>query len=85
MPRRWTVREEHIKKRELEELQVEQNKTIFEIAKILGIAYQTVYDRLVRLGIPTRPKLKPGYLTNVIQQEEYVKLARVQTIQDLKL
>jgi intein/homing endonuclease len=61
MARRWTIQEEVGKLVELTELYVRQNKTIGEIAAILGIAYQSVYDRLIRLGIPTTPKSKASH------------------------
>lgn len=62
MPKRWTIEEENQKRRELIELYINQNKTIGEIGKILGIAEQTVFDRLIRLGIPTVPERKLHYL-----------------------
>lgn len=62
MPARWTEEEEKQKYKELNQLYVVENKTIFEIGKILGVAYQTVYDRLIRLGIPSTPENKPGFL-----------------------
>ncbi len=61
MPSRWTIKEEKNKKKELVTLYVKENKTIFETGKILGIKYQTVYDRLKRLGIPTCPERKPKF------------------------
>lgn len=60
MPRKWTKEEERRKHKELVDLYVEQEKTIFEIADLLGIAFQTVYDRLKRFEIPTRPEMKGG-------------------------
>jgi len=62
MPKRWTIREENQKRGELVELYVNRNKTIGEIGKILGIAEQTVFDRLRRLNIPTVPERKIHYL-----------------------
>jgi hypothetical protein len=56
MPRRWTELEEREKREELTELYVRQNKTIFETGAILKLHPGSVYDRLVRLGIPTQPK-----------------------------
>lgn len=56
MPRKWTGAEEHDKREELIELYVRQNKTIFQIGPILNLSPGAVYDRLVRLGIATRPK-----------------------------
>ncbi len=55
MPRKWTRQEEKEKYEELFELYVRQKKNIFEIGPPLGIAGSSVYDRLVRLGIPRRP------------------------------
>lgn len=62
MPRRWTIEEENQKRKELVNLYVDQNKTIGEIGKVLGIAEQTVYDQIVRLGIPVTPERKYHYL-----------------------
>lgn len=62
MARRWTNIEEKRYRRELRSLYVRQNKTIKEIAEILNIAEQTVYQRLCRLSIKTQPHLKESYL-----------------------
>jgi len=62
MPRRWTIEEENQKRRELIELYINQNKTIGDIGKLLGIAEQTVFERLKRFNIPTCPERKPHYL-----------------------
>lgn len=51
MPSKWTRKEESIKKKELLDLYVVQNKTIGEIARILHVGESTVYDRLLRLKI----------------------------------
>ncbi|OHA08673.1 MAG: hypothetical protein A3B37_01875 [Candidatus Sungbacteria bacterium RIFCSPLOWO2_01_FULL_59_16] len=61
MPRRWTPAEERSKSLELKRLYVRENKTIGEIGKLLGIAEQTVFQRLERLGIPTAPERKATY------------------------
>ena len=61
MPARWSTAEERQKRNELNELYTNQNKTIFEAGKVLGIKYQTAYDRLRRLGIPTCPVRKPKF------------------------
>lgn len=61
MARRWTIEEENEKRRELIELYERQNKTIGEIGKILGIAESSVFDRMKRLGISSRPERKPNY------------------------
>lgn len=52
MPRKWSKKEEKIFKNELIFLYVKKNKTIKEIGKILRLAENTIYDRIVRLGIP---------------------------------
>ena len=62
MPRKWTKKEEDFYRKELFDLYTAQNKTIGEIGEILGIAYQTVFDRMHRLNIPTTPQLKAKYL-----------------------
>src|SRR3989442_5286416 len=54
--RKWTEQQQRGKYKELAELYVHQNKTIFEIAALLHVHPGGVYDRLVRLGIPTGPK-----------------------------
>ena len=61
MPRKWTIKEENEKRKELEELYIKQGKVIGEIAKILKLAESSVYDRMIRLGIPTDPKRKINY------------------------
>lgn len=62
MPRRWTIEEEYFYRGQLNELYVIENKTIFEVGEVLGVSPQTVFDRLRRLGIPTAPERKYGYL-----------------------
>lgn len=59
MPRRWTVEEEAEKRRELQEIYISQNKTIFQAGEELGVHWTTVYRRMQRLGIPSRPLEKP--------------------------
>ncbi len=75
MARRWTTQEEELLRAELVDLYVTKNLTIFEIAKKLGIKYQTVYDRLLRLGIQSNPTSKLGNAQNrrgdVILPKEY--------------
>lgn len=61
MAKRWTIAEEKAKRAELRKLYVEDNKTIGEIAVVLGIDQTTVYDRLKRLGIPSSPCRKVRY------------------------
>jgi len=60
MPARWSKEIELIKFKELNDLYATQNKTIFEISKILNITYQTVYDRLLRLNIKPNRSAKKG-------------------------
>ncbi|HQT82913.1 MAG TPA: hypothetical protein PLW99_02050, partial [Candidatus Paceibacterota bacterium] len=61
MARRWTKEEENEFRKELHSLYVSQNKSIGAIGKELGVAYQTVFDRLCRLGIKTAPERKLKY------------------------
>ena len=61
MPRRWTIKEETEKKKELIELYERENKTIGEIGKILGVAESTVFDRMKRLNISSTPERKLSY------------------------
>lgn len=62
MARRWNKKEEEKYRNELHDLYVVKNKALGEIALILGIAEQTVFQRLGRLGIKTAPHLKENYL-----------------------
>jgi intein/homing endonuclease len=62
MARRWTVQEEDYYRKELWELYVVQNKTIFEVADVLHITWQAVFGRLKRLNIPVAPEKKLHYL-----------------------
>lgn len=62
MARRWNKEEEKKYRNELHDLYVKKNKTLGEIALLLGIAEQTVFQRLGRLGIETKPYLKKNYL-----------------------
>ncbi|MDP3772303.1 MAG: LAGLIDADG family homing endonuclease [bacterium] len=48
-------------RKELNRLYTVENKTIREVGKILGIAEQTVFQRIQRLGIVSTPYLKKGY------------------------
>lgn len=61
MARKWTKQEYTKNKQKLLFLYVKQNKTIGEIAKILDLAENSVYDRLVRLNIHTLREKKLGY------------------------
>ena len=58
MGRRWTIGEERQKLTELKRLYVRENKTIGEIGHILGVAPQTVFQRLRRLGLESTPARK---------------------------
>lgn len=53
MARRWTKIEEAEKRAELIKLYVKDNKSLREVAVILGLSEGGVYDRLIRLGIPS--------------------------------
>lgn len=61
MARRWTKEEELEKRAELFDLYVQQNKSIREISKILRMKENSVYDRLIRLKIPTQRINKTGF------------------------
>ena len=62
MARRWTGEEEREHRERLIRLYIIENKPIGDIGEELGIAYQTVFDRLKRLGITTNPEKKSHYL-----------------------
>ncbi len=62
MARRWTQLEETLYRAELHQLYTLDNKTIKEAGAALGLADQTIFKRLKRLGIPTVPHLKQNYL-----------------------
>ena len=61
MPRRWNKTEERKSKQELIRLYVKENKTIGDIASILGLAESSIYQRLLRLGIKSTPFKKITY------------------------
>lgn len=61
MPRRWSEQEEQERRQELLDLYVHRNKTISQIAPILGLSPVGVYDRLVRLRIQTQRNQKPRF------------------------
>lgn len=61
MARRWTPEEESAYREELHTLYVVENKSIREIAEKICISEKTVYDRLIRLGIPVMPERKKKY------------------------
>lgn len=74
MPRRWTKEEEKKYEAELRALYVQENLTIAETGARLGLAYQSVYDRLVRLGIPTQRGKKLRFCnqrTDVLVPKQY--------------
>ncbi len=58
VPKKWTIVESNNYRSELDYLYTIKNLTIFEVAKKLGIKFQTVYDRLVRFKIKINPILK---------------------------
>ncbi len=62
MARRWTKEEEGRYHSELFNLYIKENKSLFEISKILKMPEATVFRRLGRLGIKTQPHLKKNYL-----------------------
>ena len=61
MARAWTKGEMKALKKELHKLYVIENKTIHEISLILSIAYQTVFQRMQKLGINSTPQLKTNF------------------------
>ncbi len=78
MARRWTKEEERKYKKELINLYVVQNKSIGEIAPLLGLEESSVFDRMQRLGIKTSKQLKTKYLnkrTDVVIPRRSPKLA----------
>lgn len=58
MPRPFTVQQRDAQRRELQRMYVEEQKTIFEIGKILNLSYQTVFERLQFFKIPSNAKFK---------------------------
>ena len=62
MARRWTKTEEDARRKEIVRFYVDKNQTISEVGKSLGIAESTVYDRMVRLKIPSNSECKIHYL-----------------------
>ncbi len=62
MARRWNIEEERRYRNELRDLYVRKNMTIGEVGTLLNLSEKTVFKRLVRLGITSRPEHKPGYL-----------------------
>jgi len=62
MARKWTDSEKSLMRDTLQRLYVIENLSIHQVAVRLGIAYQTVYERLIRLSIPIQKEKKVGYL-----------------------
>lgn len=79
MPRRWNKIEEKVKREELAELYVKENKTIEEIAKELKLGQTTVYERLVRMGVKVARHRKEGFnnIRKVRLPKHSVKLAEL--------
>ncbi len=73
---RWTREEEKRYHYELSSLYVKQNKSLGEIAVILGLSEQAVFKRLERLGIKTQPHLKKNYLKKRIDVKVPSKYSR---------
>lgn len=61
MARHWIAVEEEKYRKELNQLYTLENKSLREVATVLGIAEQTVYKRLKRLDIPSVRASKLGY------------------------
>lgn len=61
MAHRWTKKEKGNHTKELRQLYVRENKTINQIAVLLGIAPQTVFKRLHMCNIKTTPERKKNY------------------------
>lgn len=61
MPRAWTTREKKQFQSDLQRLYVAKNLSIREVGERLGLAEPTIYNRLVRLGIPIQRHLKKGF------------------------
>lgn len=61
MVRQWTKTEEDAYRKELHQLYTIENKSLREVATVLGIADQTVFKRLQRLDIPIVRARKSGY------------------------
>ena len=61
MARAWTNEEKNLFRKEMIELYVTRNLALKEISSLIKISESTVFDRLRRLGIKTRPERKTGY------------------------
>lgn len=57
-----------LSKTEVEELYIEEDMSAYDIAKLWGVNVSTVFDRLKRLGIPT----KHSVLRNSVRDRVYV-------------
>lgn len=78
MARRWTAKEEKFYRDQLNKLYVVENKSISEIAVLLGIAESSVFDRMRRLGVETIPEKKLRHCNrrnDVVLPEQSVQLA----------
>lgn len=61
MPRKWSDIEDREASLELRRLYIEDNKSITEIGKLLGVSYRTIYKRLRKFNIETVPQKKAHY------------------------
>jgi DNA-binding transcriptional regulator WhiA len=62
MANRWTKEEEYKYRSELLDYYVKQNKSLRDISEILNIPESTIFKRMERLQIKTKPHLKENYL-----------------------
>ncbi len=76
MPAPWTTEEKKQHFDTLQQLYVVENKTIGEIGKILNYSEQTIYDRLLRVGIKPTPETKPNYL---LKPRDDIKIPKTKT------
>ncbi len=78
MARRWTTEEEKQYHGQLYRLYVIENKSIKEIAPLLGIGESSVFDRMKRLNIVSNPERKARYLNkrdDIVLPKQSVALA----------
>lgn len=76
MSKQWSIEERQKHIDQLRLLYIDQNKTIGEIGKILGVSDKTIYKRLITLGIPTSRIQKERYSnqqTTIKIPEEYTE------------